>query len=316
MFFLVALIGCDSNESVQKVESDKVELNSIMQFSGNYVSSDYDRKDQGYDWSAVTVKPLNDSTLQITIRSRADIKKPSCTFDSEAKQVGTSSFKSVIEGRSVLFIFGKESLEISPADKDDEDLLRYYCSGGGTIRGSYTKIKEPLDQKQIDHTIFSKTLSWGKMGYDLRSTMINGQHELTIRTYGLKNSEPVLTAVDGTIQNAEVGDLDKDGYAELLIYVSSSGSKKVSKLIGYSPNKGKSLSSISCSFQDERDKAENGFFGGDEFAIVENNLVRRYKLYKMHEGVLKETGKMRQFQYKLLPGESAKVLKLVKVIEF
>jgi hypothetical protein len=80
-------------------------------------------------------------------------------------------------------------------------------------------------------------------------------------------------------------------------------------VIGYSPNKGKSLSQIYFPELDKNSAALKGYMGHDEFAIVENSLVRRFKIYDSNA---KPTAKIRQLEYKLKPGEATKKFVLNK----
>jgi len=87
-------------------------------------------------------------------------------------------------------------------------------------------------------------------------------------------------------------------------------------LIAYSANKKKSLSDINLPADDPKSKDLAGFNGGDEFAVVENSLVRRFSLYDGASSDAKKTGKTRQIQYKLKPGEASWQLVVDKVTEF
>jgi len=54
----------------------------------------------------------------------------------------------------------------------------------------------------------------------------------------------------------------------------------------------------------------------DDFAVVENSLVRRFKTYKDGNSNAVPTGKMRQLQYRLHAGEAGWKLRLDQVTEF
>lgn len=56
--------------------------------------------------------------------------------------------------------------------------------------------------------------------------------------------------------------------------------------------------------------------GHDEFAVVENVLARRFSIYKEEDNNAQPTGKTRQIQYKLVPGEAGWLLKIDKVTGF
>jgi hypothetical protein len=55
-----------------------------------------------------------------------------------------------------------------------------------------------------------------------------------------------------------------------------------------------------------------GYMGHDEFAIVESSLARRFKIYQGSDSNAKPTGKIRQLEYQLKPGEASKKFVLMK----
>lgn len=101
-------------------------------------------------------------------------------------------------------------------------------------------------------------------------------NKVTVTPSGLSGSnEPVTSAVDGDVYEAEIADLNIDQSPEVYIYVRERGGKKRASLIGYSANSKKSLSEISVPAIDPTSKDAAGLNGEDEFAVVENTLVRR-----------------------------------------
>ena len=56
--------------------------------------------------------------------------------------------------------------------------------------------------------------------------------------------------------------------------------------------------------------------GHDEMAIVENTFCQRFPIYKDGDSNANPTGGTRQIQYKLVDGETGRVLKIDKVLEF
>ena len=87
-------------------------------------------------------------------------------------------------------------------------------------------------------------------------------------------------------------------------------------LIAYSANQKKSLSQIFLPDLKEDEKNATGYRGHDEFAVVENSLARRFPIFPEEPGDTKPTGKMRQLQYKLHPGEAGWLLKVENSSEF
>ena len=135
---------------------------------------------------------------------------------------------------------------------------------------------------------------------------------------GLSVSNDTLTHdITGyTFVNAEIGDLNIDGYPEIFVYLSSEGSGSYGKLIGYSTNNGKSVSQVYLPDIAENEKINKGYMGHDEMAIVENTFCQRFPIYNTEDTNAKPTGGTRQIQYKMENGESGRVLTVDKVIEF
>ena len=77
-----------------------------------------------------------------------------------------------------------------------------------------------------------------------------------------------------------------------MFYTTSAGSGSYGNVIGYSVNAGKSISEIYFPPIAENPKANKGYMGHDEFAIVETSLVQRFKIYKEGDTNSKPTGNM------------------------
>lgn len=107
---------------------------------GTYVSDMYDKRDEGYDWVGIRVDRLSDYKLDITVRSRADKKRPTCTYDAVAERIEERVYQTVFEGKAILFTFSDNALTVSPKDTTNRELLYYFCSGGGSLAGTYGKI--------------------------------------------------------------------------------------------------------------------------------------------------------------------------------
>lgn len=135
-------------------QKDQKTVPPSLEADGNYVSDSYAQRNEGYDWVSVAVKTEADSGLAISVRSRADLKKPSCTFDAKAKKSNDSLYLCDFEGNEIQFKFKTGSLEIDAANKD---ILRFFCSGGGSIGGVYQKINEPLDASQMEKKLPDST---------------------------------------------------------------------------------------------------------------------------------------------------------------
>lgn len=313
----IILISCKNKDTSNPTSNAETSIKPTLELTGNYVSSEYEKRSNGYDWIGVSVTKYTDSTLHIKVRSRADKKKPTCTFDADAIKVNDSVYKSNFEGKNILYVFNKESLSIKTANNEESDILYYFCSGGGTLADTYTKINDELDQTQIDQRVFQKTLFLQNIGFDISTKGVGSLQQLTIQPFGLKlNNNEIQMEINGSVVNAEIEDLNSDGFPEVLIYTVSVGSGSYGNVIGYSVNSGKSISQIYFPPISENPEGGKGYMGHDEFAIVENNLVQRFQTYNEGDSNANPTGIIRQLQYKLKDGEASRKFVLDKIVEY
>ncbi|MDO6675860.1 PliI family lysozyme inhibitor of I-type lysozyme [Tenacibaculum sp. 1_MG-2023] len=303
MAFL-AIISC-KNEA-KKTDTQET-VTTITDVTGNYVSSEYEKRNEGYDWVSVAVRPAADNNIKIAVRSRADKKKPTCTFDALAEKTNDSTYKAVINGKTVVFSFKNKQISIATANKEDNSLLNFYCSGGGSLAGSYHKIEGNIDETQIDKTIFRKNVTLQGIGFNI-STQKNGMEtELTVTPYGLEiDNSAVTQTIDGNVVDAEIEDLNSDGSPEVLIYTQSDGSGSYGNVIGFSVNNKKSMSQIYFPPITENKKLSEGYMGHDEFTIIETTLAQRFPIYTKEDTNANPTGGTRQINYKLVDGEASR----------
>jgi|GEM_PF-1076854 len=161
----------------------------------------------------------------------------------------------------------------------------------------------PFDQTAILHGI----------SFKVSSPNLRSANTVTLTPGGLEiDNKPITIDLIGTITRIETADLDEDGSPEIYIYAHDG---EGTNLIAYSTNKKKSLSQIFLPDLNEVEKNSNGYRGHDEFAVVENSLARRFPIFPEDPGDSKPTGKMRQLEYKLHPGEAGWLLKLEKTSE-
>jgi hypothetical protein len=138
-----------------------------------------------------------------------------------------------------------------------------------------------------------------------------------IQPQGLKGKNAVIEAnADGTVTDAEVADLNGDGFPEIYIYVTSAGSGSYGSLIAYGSNKNRSLTKIYLPPLEENPRAVVGYQGHDEFGVVENAFVRRFPIYKKNDNQARPTGGTRQVQYHLVVGEPGWKLKAYRTVQY
>lgn len=128
LFTALAVSGCAT-------ESSNNANPLILKQPTNYVDDGYSLREQGADWVMVTATPLADSKLQIAVKSRSDIKKPTCTYNATARfNPKTGAYETNENGQTISFTLSDQQLAI---DGSDSNLLHYYCSGGATLKGTY-----------------------------------------------------------------------------------------------------------------------------------------------------------------------------------
>ena len=170
----------------------------------------------------------------------------------------------------------------------------------------------PSETKSTKPT-FSKKLALNTIAFEINVT----DKKLSIQPSGLTiDNAKISKEIEGTVTNAEIGDLNGDGFPEILVYITSDGSGSYGSIIGYSVNDGKSMSEIFMPDIFNNSKTSKGYMGHDEFAIVENSFCQRFKTYNPQDSNSNPTGKMRQIQYKLKEGENSRVFVVDKIIEY
>ncbi len=189
--------------------------------------------------------------------------------------------------------------------------------GAGTAAGDAPARPTPAVDAQLppvetpmQGTRFDKTLELQGIGFRVQA----GDGQVTITPSGLEASnDPMTRAIDGQVKDAELADLDADGSPEIYVFVAPSSDGGPAGLVAFAANKRKSLSDIYLPPLAEDAEAADGYKGGDDIAVVENRLVRRFPLVGK-DG--QPTGRTRQVVYRLSPGEAGWVLEKERVSEF
>jgi glucose/arabinose dehydrogenase len=161
-------------------------------------------------------------------------------------------------------------------------------------------------------TPFSKEAVYEQIRFTVTSPGQATGNSFTVTPTGLSASnEPFTQDIAGLVADIETGDIDGDNAPELLVKTKSGADEKGVAYV-FSSNRNKSLSMVNLPDFSSDTKLAAGYQGHDEYALVESVFMIRFPLY---EGGQK-TGKMRQLQYKLKPGEAMKQLVLDKTTEY
>ena len=315
---LIALTGCATQSTTTPVTSTPhpfpESTPSVDGLVGDYATIDYGRRSAGYDWVGVTVEKVSDQEAYVAIRSRGDKKRPTCTFDGVGQMLEPNVLAIEVNEQALLLTLRDNTLTVSAQDETDENLLFFYCSGGASLAGPYQKLDAPLDTAQLSDDGFEKVLSLQEVTFTISATAGGALNTLTIRPEGLQvDNRLAFHRIDGNVVDAEIEDLNADGWPEVLVYIQSAGSGSYGSLIGYSVNNGKSMSPIAL--PDLTEALSEGYMGHDEFTVIETSLARRFPVYREGDSNAEPTGPMRQIQYKLVEGEAMRQFIVVQATD-
>ena len=302
----------DSKDSAKK-DYSPTEFN--VSNYGNYVDKSYNDRSSGADWVAVRILPYTKGNVMVSVRSRADKMKPTCTYDGIASVTGDNELMLNESVAQLVFKFKDNNLTVSGGENSGDIALTYFCRGGGSLAGTYQKINDEIDQSQIDKTAYTKTLNL--KGSDITFFIEVTGKKMTVTPSGLKgDNKPLTHTIDGFVNDAEIADLNSDGSPEIYIYTVSEGTGRFGNVIGYAVNNGKSVSQINFPNINDNKEAAEGYGGKDDFAVVENTLVRRFPVFKPEDANSAPSGGTKQIQYKLKPGEAAWQLVIDKIVSY
>ena len=307
----IFLFGCTNTSQPENNKSTEANKTTHTDHTGNYVSSGYSKRTDGYDWVAVKVQQVSETEVSIKVRSRADKKKPTCTFDTKATKLNDSTYQAISNGNHILFSFQGESVRISPKEVSARSMLHFYCSGGASLEGVYTKINEPLDSN-VDPTIYSNVLMLQGIGFNISTIAEGDEVKLTIAPFGLsEDNTPLMKNIKGEIIHSEIEDLNSDDFPELLVFTQD-GADETGNVEAVSVNNGKSMSFAYFRPTAEDSRINSGYQGHDEFSLVENKLRQRFPIYENG----KPTDRTRQVMYTLKDGEAMRFFDLENVSEY
>ena len=138
--------------------------------------------------------------------------------------------------------------------------------------------------------------------------------KIVIKTENFQHDFKEVYEDQDPISDIFLADLDGNGFDELYIVTTSSGSGSYGTVIGFASNKDKSLSRIHFSTKEKGDQDFRGYRGHDIFKIEDHKLVRLFPLYNEGDTNQKPTGGTRKLTYDLLPGEAIWHLKVTKSV--
>ena len=205
------------------------------------------------------------------------------------------------------------------------------------------KIQEPNIEKETYS--FQKLLQFKDMSFDIKTKGSGSLRQLIIQPKGFEETNKKFELeIDGKVTDAQVADLNSDGFPELLIFTQSAGSGTYGKVFKMFNNFDKSISAYKRIINDDKSeglsssfirelsiltllkhpniielksydnpKLNKGYMGHDSFLINESSLIQEFPIYKEGDPNSKPTGGIRRIQYKLVDGEAARKFVVDKI---
>jgi len=168
-----------------------------------------------------------------------------------------------------------------------------------------TKTQEPTVEKETFS--FQKSLQFKSMSFDITTKGSGSLRQLNIQPKGFEETNKNFELeIEGKATDAQVADLNADGFPELLIFTQSAGSGSYGNVIAFSSNGAKSMSQVYFPPANENPKLNKGYMGHDTFLINESTLIQEFPIYKEGDPNSDPTGGIRRIQYKLVNGEASR----------
>jgi hypothetical protein len=318
LFLVLLLLSCRIEKGKnQDISSQHSPQEAGFKHAGHYADDVYAQRNEGYDWVGVIVEELDNDQIKIAVRSRADKKRPTCTFDAEAFRVNDSTFQAMYNGQAIHFVFSSDSLQIKSLNRGEDLALYFFCSGGATLAGTYQRIDGTLDEGQVDPTSFFRVMELQDVGFNVRVIPNDSIKVMTIFSFGLENRFDESYVVTGyQITDAAVEDMNSDGSPELLVFGKKEDESAEGQVWVFSVNNGLSMSQVYFMPTRENAQINAGYRGGDEFTMVETYLGQRFPIYLEGDKPGHPSGGTRQVMYKLAEGEAMRKLVVHEVTPY
>ena len=176
------------------------------------------------------------------------------------------------------------------------------------------KVQEPNIEKETYS--FQKLLQFKDISFDIKTKGSGSLRQLIIQPKGFEETNKNFELeIDGKVTDAQIADLNSDGFPELLIFTQSAGSGTYGNVIAFSSNGSKSMSQVYFQPPGENPKLNKGYMGHDSFLINESTLIQEFPIYKEGDPNSNPTGGIRRIQYKLVDREASRKFVTDKISE-
>lgn len=148
-----------------------------------------------------------------------------------------------------------------------------------------------------------RMLSSGSLQFLIENPEVN---KLIITPSGLEvRNDPTEKTVAGTLEDAFITDLDKDGFSEVYCVFRSREGLGEASIVGFASYRNRSYGEIYVPPFPEGSAYMKGYKGGDVIIAESKRLLREFPIFQGGQ----DTGKKRRIIYELQRGETSFVLK-------
>lgn len=152
---------------------------------------------------------------------------------------------------------------------------------------------------------FEKSLEKAPVRFQLSSPNMPEENTLVVTASGFETrNDTFQIAVAGLVTDAQLADLDKDGYPEVYAFARSTGSDSTAYVYGFSSFRNRSYGPVGVSELAAQKEMAEGFNGHGRFYFEDGVLMRSFPIYKGGQ----PTGKWRVITYSLRQGEASFIL--------
>ncbi|GAB3644085.1 hypothetical protein GCM10027423_47220 [Spirosoma arcticum] len=151
----------------------------------------------------------------------------------------------------------------------------------------------------LTHGLYSKSLRYNVYTFTISGADTGAVRDLTINAYrGLLLLTKFGVRVDGAVVNAEVADLDNNGFPELYVYCTSDGSGSFGRVHAWQFLLERKADITLAGWTLPKD---SGYMGHDSLWIERDILCRKYPIYQSGDANTGPTGGTRMVRYRLKP---------------
>lgn len=158
-------------------------------------------------------------------------------------------------------------------------------------------------------------LNVGSFGFDVEASGEGSLQQVEIRLRGFPDSVSNFHFAGEPIAGADAGDMNNDGYPEILVYTQSAGSGSYGNVIAYTYWPDNGFRPVVLPELAEDSTLSIGYRGHDHFQLVGTRLMRRFPVYDQDSPNTEPQDQARVIFYSLSADEQSPTFRIDGVTE-